>query len=298
MDGDFAEMPTAVEPVGVHGRSPSAEKIALFRSLFRGREDVYPRRFVSKKTGPGYAPACGNEWVRGICEKPRIKCGDCPNRAFLTVTDEVIRCHLSGKDKAGQEFIAGVYPMLADETCYFLAMDFDKETWRDDVLAVMATCRDLDLPAALERSRSGNGGHIWLFFTDAVPATLARKIGSFLLTETMERRPELGLASYDRLFPNQDTLPKGGFGNLIALPMQKAPRESGNSIFVDETLTPYPDQWAFLSSIPRISTERIESIARDAENRGRVIGVRFALAANDEPEPWNTLTKGNRSGAR
>ena len=289
MDGDFAEMPTAVEPVGVHGRSPSAEKIALFRSLFRGREDVYPRRFVSKKTGPGYAPACGNEWVRGICEKPRIKCGDCPNRAFLTVTDEVIRCHLSGKDKAGQEFIAGVYPMLADETCYFLAMDFDKETWRDDVLAVMATCRDLDLPAALERSRSGNGGHIWLFFTDAVPATLARKIGSFLLTETMERRPELGLASYDRLFPNQDTLPKGGFGNLIALPMQKAPRESGNSIFVDETLTPYPDQWAFLSSIPRISTERIESIARDAENRGRVIGVRFALAANDEPEPWNTL---------
>ena len=196
MDGDFAEMPTAVEPVGVHGRSPSAEKIALFRSLFRGREDVYPRRFVSKKTGPGYAPACCNEWVRGICEKPRIKCGDCPNRAFLTVTDEVIRCHLSGKDKAVQEFIAGVYPMLADETCYFLAMDFDKETWRDDVLAVMATCRDLDLPAALERSRSGNGGHIWLFFTDAVPATLARKIGSFLLTETMERRPELGLASY------------------------------------------------------------------------------------------------------
>jgi hypothetical protein len=285
MDGDLAEMPTAVGPVGVHGRSPSAEKIALFRSLFRGREDVYPRRFVSKKTGPGYAPACGNEWVRGICEKPRIKCGDCPNRAFLPVTDEVIRCHLSGKDKAGQEFIAGVYPMLADENCYFLAMDFDKETWRDDVLAVMATCRDLDLPAALERSRSGNGGHIWLFFTDAVPATLARKLGSFLLTETMERRPELGLASYDRLFPNQDTLPKGGFGNLIALPIQKAPRESGNSIFVDENLTPYPDQWAFLSSIPRLSPERIESIARDAENRGRVVGVRFALTADDEPEP-------------
>jgi len=285
MDGDLAEMPTAVGPVGVHGLSPSAEKIALFRSLFRGREDVYPRRFVSKKTGPGYAPACGNEWVRGICEKPRIKCGDCPNRAFLPVTDEVIRCHLSGKDKAGQEFIAGVYPMLADENCYFLAMDFDKETWRDDVLAVMATCRDLDLPAALERSRSGNGGHIWLFFTDAVPATLARKLGSFLLTETMERRPELGLASYDRLFPNQDTLPKGGFGNLIALPIQKAPRESGNSIFVDENLTPYPDQWAFLSSIPRLSPERIESIARDAENRGRVVGVRFALTADDEPEP-------------
>ncbi len=290
MDGDFTGMPTAVAPVGVHGRSPSGEKIALFRSLFRGREDVYPRRFESKKTGrSGYAPACGNEWVRGICEKPRIKCGDCPHRAFLPVTDEVIRYHLSGKDKAGQDFIAGVYPMLADETCYFLAMDFDKETWRDDVLAVMATCRDLDIPAALERSRSGNGGHIWLFFSDAVPATLARKLGSFLLTETMERRPELGLASYDRLFPNQDTLPKGGFGNLIALPMQKAPRDKGNSVFVDETLTPYPDQWAFLSSIPRLSRERIESITRDAESRGRVVGVRFALTTDDEPEPWNTL---------
>jgi superfamily II DNA or RNA helicase len=290
MDGDFAGMPTAVEPVGVYGRSPSGEKIALFRSLFRGREDVYPRRFESKKTGrSGYAPACGNEWVRGICEKPRIKCGDCPHRAFLHVTDEVIRCHLSGKDKAGQEFIAGVYPMLADETCYFLAMDFDKETWRDDVLAVMATCRDLDIPAALERSRSGNGGHIWMFFADAVPATLARKLGSFVLTETMERRPELGLASYDRLFPNQDTLPKGGFGNLIALPMQKVPREKGNSVFVDETLSDYPDQWAFLSSIRRLSRDRIESITRDAESRGRVVDVRFALTTDDEPEPWNTL---------
>lgn len=290
MDGDFAGKATAADSAGVHGRSSTGEKIALFRSLFRGREDVYPRRFESKKTGrSGYAPACGNEWVRGICEKPRIKCGDCPHRAFLHVTDEVVRCHLSGKDRAGQEFIAGVYPMLADETCHFLAMDFDKETWRDDVLAVMATCRDLDIPAALERSRSGNGGHIWMFFADAVPATLARKLGSFVLTETMERRPELGLASYDRLFPNQDTLPKGGFGNLIALPMQKVPREKGNSVFVDGALSPYPDQWAFLSSIRRLSRDRIESITRDAESRGRVVGVRFALTADDEPEPWNTL---------
>jgi superfamily II DNA or RNA helicase len=290
MDGEFAGKTTATDSAGVHGRSSTGEKIALFRSLFRGRENVYPRRFESRKTGcSGYAPACGNEWVRGICEKPRIKCGDCPHRAFLQVTDEVVRCHLSGKDKAGQEFIAGVYPMLADETCYFLAMDFDKETWRDDVLAVMATCRDLDIPAALERSRSGNGGHIWMFFADAVPATLARKLGSFVLTETMERRPELGLASYDRLFPNQDTLPKGGFGNLIALPMQKVPREKGNSVFVDETLSDYPDQWAFLSSIRRLSRDRIESITRDAESRGRVVGVRFALTTDDEPEPWNTL---------
>ena len=288
MSGTVDSQLPAAESGGVHARSPSSEKVALFRSLFRGREDVYPRRFESKKTGrAGYAPACGNEWVRGICEKPRIKCGDCPHRAFLPVTDEVIRWHLSGKDAAGQDFVAGVYPMFADETCCFLAMDFDKDAWRDDVLAVMETCRRLQIPAALERSRSGNGGHVWLFF-EAVPATLARKLGSFILTETMELRPELGLASYDRLFPNQDTLPKGGFGNLIALPMQKRPRDNGHSVFVDETLTPLSDQWAFLSAMRRLSPDRIEAIALEAESRGRVVGVRFAHSPDDEAEPWNS----------
>jgi superfamily II DNA or RNA helicase len=282
----FSEGPVC--PQGVCAHSSPAEKIALFRSLFRGREDVYPRRFESKKTGrAGYAPACGNEWVLGVCEKPRIKCGDCPHRAFLPVTDEVVRWHLSGKDKSGQDFVAGVYPMLADETCHFLAMDFDKESWREDVLAVMATCRTLRISSALERSRSGNGGHVWLFFTESVPATLARKLGTFILTEAMEQRPELCFASYDRLFPNQDTLPKGGFGNLIALPMQKRPRGNGHSMFVDETFTPYSDPWAFLSSIRRLSRSRIESIVEDAEHRGRVVGVRFALEPDDEPEPWN-----------
>ncbi|GAA5481318.1 TOTE conflict system archaeo-eukaryotic primase domain-containing protein [Haloferula sargassicola] len=269
--------------------SPVVEKVALFRSLFRGRNDVYPRRFESQRSGrSGYAPACGNEWVRGVCEKPRIKCADCPHRAFLPVTDEVIRRHLSGKDSSGAAFTAGVYPMLIDETCHFLAIDFDKDSWGDDVRAVMATCHKLDIPAALERSRSGNGGHVWLFFAEAVPATLARKVGSFLLTETMERRPEIGLASYDRLFPNQDTLPKGGFGNLIALPLQKTPRMNGNSVFVDDALEPWPDQWAFLSSVRRLSKEQVETLARDAETRGRVTGVRFVLADDEnDPEPWN-----------
>ena len=138
--------------------SPQA-KIALFRSLFRGREDVYPRRFESRKTGKsGYAPACANEWVRGICEKPRIKCAECPNRRFLPVTDDVIRWHLSGRDAEGQPFVAGVYPMLLDETCFFLAVDFDKAGWREDAAAFLETCRRLNLPAALERSRSGEAG--------------------------------------------------------------------------------------------------------------------------------------------
>ena len=194
---------------GVNQRSPAEAKIALFRSLFRGREDVYPRRFESRKTGrAGYSPVCGNEWVQGICEKPRIKCSECPHQRFLPVTDEAIQWHLKGDDH-GRDFVMGVYPMLLDETCFFLAADFDKTKWQDDIAAFWETCRQMNLPVALERSRSGKGGHIWFFFNEAVPANLARKMGAHILTETMERRPDIGLDSYDRFFPNQDTLPQG-----------------------------------------------------------------------------------------
>jgi hypothetical protein len=267
--------------------SPSATKIALFRSLFRGRADVYPRRFESRKTGKsGYAPACANEWVRGICEKPRIKCAVCPHRRFLPVTDDVIRWHLSGCDDAGLSFVAGVYPLLLDEACFFLAIDFDKTGWQADALAVLQGCRRLGLAAALERSRSGRGGHVWLFFEDAIPATLARRLGSHLLTEAMEARPDIGLDSYDRLFPNQDTMPQGGFGNLIALPLQKGPRELGNSVFVDDDLMPWPDQWAFLSTVRKAARYDAERIVQDAERRGRVLGVRLPPQDDGEDEPW------------
>src|SRR5437870_4815082 len=148
--------PMLLEASPVHQHSAADAKIRLFRSLFRGREDVYPRRFESRKTGKsGYAPACGNEWVRGICEKPRIKCAECPHRRFLPVTDDVIRRHLSGVDETGQPFVAGIYPMLLDETCFFLAVDFDKSRWLEDSTAFMDTCRRMDLSPALERSRSG-----------------------------------------------------------------------------------------------------------------------------------------------
>jgi hypothetical protein len=154
----------------VSHQSSVEAKIALFRSLFRGRDDVYPRRFESRKTGrSGYQPACANEWERGVCEKPKIKCADCPNRRFLPVTDDVIRRHLSGQDENGRAFVMGVYPMLQDETCFLLAVDFDKAGWCEDARAFLATCRNMNVPAALERSRSGNGGHIWLFFDEAVP---------------------------------------------------------------------------------------------------------------------------------
>ena len=278
----------------VHHRSSPEAKIALFRSFFRGREDVYPRRFESSKTGKsGYSPACANQWMRGVCEKPRVKCAECPQSRFLPVTDEVICWHLSGHDDGGRDFVMGVYPMLQDETCFLLAADFDKSHWREDTEAVLQTCRGLNLPALLERSRSGNGAHIWLFFAQAIPAALARRLGSHLLTETMERRPEIGLDSYDRFFPNQDTLPRGGFGNLIALPLQKGPREVGNSVFLDEPGNPHADPWALLSQISKIGRDTVEEIVRDAERRGRIVGVRRALPDEEDAEPW-TLSPSRR----
>jgi superfamily II DNA or RNA helicase/very-short-patch-repair endonuclease len=270
----------------ITNESPPGAKIELFRSLFRGRPDVYPRRFESRKTGKaGYAPACAHEWVRGICEKPRIKCADCLNRRFLPVTDEVIRWHLSGRDDQGRDFVMGVYPLFQDDTCCFLAVDFDRESWQDDAGAFLETCGRLDLPVALERSWSGNGGHIWFFFEEALAASLARRLASHILTETMENRPEMGFGSYDRFFPNQDTLPKGGFGNLIALPLQKQARQRGNTIFLDQRFKPYPDQWSFLASVRRIGRARVEALVRDAESKGRVIGVRAVIEEGDET-PW------------
>ena len=268
--------------------SPSEEKIALFGSLFRGRTDVYPRRFENLRTGKsGYSPACGNEWVRGVCEKPRVKCSDCLRQAFLGVTAECLRRHLSGVDPAGRPFVMGVYPMLRDETCHFLAVDFDKDAWQEDVTAYLETCREWEVPAVLERSRSGNGGHVWFFFGEALPAALARKLGAALLTRTMERRPDLGLRSYDRLFPNQDTLPKGGFGNLIALPLQKAARQNGNSEFVDGNFQPYPDQWAFLSSVVRSNRGHVASVVENASRDGGIMGVRLPTEQDEEDdEPW------------
>ena len=287
---------TNAQRLGQH--SPAAAKIALFRSLFRGREDVYPRRFESRKTGrSGYAPACSNEWVQGICEKPRIKCAVCPHRRFLPLTDDVIRWHLSGRDAGDQPFVAGVYPLLLDETCFFLAVDFDKEGWQADSIAFLRGCRRLGLSPALERSRSGRGGHAWFFFEQAVPAALARRLGSHLLTEAMEDRPDIGLDSYDRLFPNQDTMPQGGFGNLIALPLQRGPRDQGNSVFVADDLEPWPDQWAFLAGVRRLSRTEVEAIVQEAERRGRVLGVRLPPQDDGDVEPWTAPPSRRRQAA-
>ncbi len=269
------------------------EKVRLFGRFFRGREDVFPRRFESAKTGKsGYQPACANEWKPGVCLKPRVKCAVCEARAFLPVTEAFLDAHLRGHlqgESADKDFTMGVYPLLMDETCYFLAVDFDKDSWQADASAYVETCGRFDVPAYLERSRSGNGGHVWIFFDGTLPAKTARQLGTFLLTETMERRPDLGFDSYDRFFPNQDTLPQGGFGNLIALPLQKRPREKGNSVFVDSaTFQPWDDQWAALASFRRMPRVAAEKIVAEAELAGRVLGVRV-VEAEDELErerPW------------
>jgi superfamily II DNA or RNA helicase len=285
----------------ITGSSSATAKIALFRRLFAGRQDVFPVRWENTKTGrSGYAPACANEWVKGVCGKPQVKCGECPNQAFIPVSDETIERHLRGDDRSrGQSgnFVAGVYPLLHDETCWFLAADFDGENWAADALAYTQTCRVKGVPAVLERSRSGEGGHVWIFFSEPVPARQARQLGSLLITETMERRPEIGFASYDRFFPSQDTMPIGGFGNLIALPLQPRAREQGNSMFVDDDLRPFDDQWAFLSSLPRLTPDAVAALVGEAEASGRVLGVRMPIEDDNADEPWRMPPSRRRESA-
>lgn len=266
--------------VVTNGSTPS-EKVALFRSLFRGREDVYAVRWEGRGGRSGYAPACRNEWTKPVCRKPEIKCNACEYRELLSVTDQVIFDHLAGRHTAG------IYPLLQDETCWFLALDFDKKSWQDDAAAFLETCGEMQIPAALERSRSGNGAHVWVFFEKPIPASLVRNLGTYILTRTMEHRHQIGLDSYDRIFPNQNTLPKGGFGNLIALPLQRVPRNKNNSVFLNEEFELYPDQWFFLSTLRKMQFSEVEAIVRDASHNGGVLCVRNSTEDEvNNSAPW------------
>jgi superfamily II DNA or RNA helicase len=256
------------------------DKIRLFRSLFHGREDVYPLMWQNKKTlKVGYIPACKNDWKSGLCDKFRVKCSECPNRELTPLTDQVIQNHLEGK------ITAGVYPLLKDDKCYFLAIDFDKQSWMDDIAAFCDTCDGLGIHVSLERSRSGNGGHVWIFFLDAIAASTARNLGCYLVTRTMSLYPQLSMDSYDRLFPNQDTIPKGGFGNLIALPLQKMPAEKGNTLFLDDNFQPYKDQWNYLASVKRVASHTVDDIVRDAIRTDQVLGIHIGPTEDDD-SPW------------
>ena len=263
------------------------KKIELFKLLFIGREDVYAKRYYNQKTGQsGYVPACANEWVQGVCDKRKYKCSQCPNRSFIKINDRIIYNHLKGDDEFTRDVI-GTYPMLPDETTKFLAIDFDKESWMKDIAVVRVFCNQYNIPSCVERSRSGNGAHLWLFFSEPVSAVDARKLGSGILTKAMEERHELKFNSYDRMFPNQDVMPKGGFGNLIALPLQGKARKNGNSVFVDENFIPYSDQWEYLHNIHRIKPDELGSYIKLLCPSGDM----GELVSSSDEKPWQRITE-------
>jgi superfamily II DNA or RNA helicase len=266
---------------GISDQLDPMEKIRLFMSLFKGREDVYAKRWQNREGRAGFAPVCRNEWKSGLCRKPSVKCFDCRHQDYDALDEKVIEAHLRGN------IIIGLYPLRRDDLCHLLAIDFDEQGWQQDCTALREVCVGFNVPMALERSRSGNGAHAWFFFVNPIPAGLARKFGSALLTCAMGRRHELTFTSYDRFFPSQDTLPKGGFGNLIALPLQKTAREQGNSVFVDERFHPHEDQWRFLSGIDRLSEEEITELIPQLSP-----GDELGTLRKDEEEagkPWETV---------
>lgn len=230
------------------------QKIAIFRSLFRGRSDIFSNRWQNQQGRSGYSVACNNEWIQGICHKPRVKCKDCNHRQFTELNDQIIYRHLAGQK------VVGLYPLMHDNTCYFLAVDFDKGQWQEEVQAMSQACARFYIPHTIERSRSGNGAHLWVFFKDKVLAKEARLLGFGLLDKAMEIYPNLSFDSYDRLFPNQDVLPEGGFGNLIALPLQREARLSGNSSFVDADLHIIEDQWQHLAKMKSIPPKDLPTL--------------------------------------
>ena len=263
------------------------ERLRLFQSLFKGRENVFARRWFSKTTGKsGYQPVCINEWKQGICDKKKYRCVICPNRNFAPLTTQDMYRHLEGKDEYCCD-VVGLYAIMQDNNCAFLCADFDdkncKYGYKEDVLTYVGVCREWLIPYAIERSRSGNGAHVWIFFEAPLPASKARRLGNAILTEAMTRNGQMSFNSYDRFFPNQDYLPEGGFGNLVALPLQGQARRKENSVFVDNDFLVYKDQWAFLYNLKKIQESTIDQLLRlhYQEELGK-------LSMSSENKPWVT----------
>ena len=273
------------------------ERVNLFRSLFRGREDVFARRWESRNSGKsGYQPVCRREWQSQYCDKKKYKCAECPNREFEPLAYKHIYRHLEGRDPDCRD-VVGLYAITANDGCNFLCADFDDKScehgYQNDVKAYIAVCRDWDIPAYTERSRSGNGAHVWIFFAEEVKARDARRLGNAILTEAMERDGRMSFKSYDRLFPNQDTMPTGGFGNLVALPLQGRARKNGNSVFVNDDFKPYADQWRFLQSVKKMTVLELAA-AISSHCAQEPMG---ALSKTSESAPWERPTAKSMSKA-
>ena len=263
------------------------ERVAIFHSLFKGREDVFAQRWFSKTTGKsGYQPVCINEWRRGVCDKKKYKCADCPNRHFAPLTYQDLYRHLEGKDENCCD-VVGLYAIMPDNNCTFLCTDFDDKSckygYKDDVLAFVGVCKEWNIPYAIERSRSGNGAHVWIFFEEPIPAFKARRLGNAILTEAMRHNGRMSFNSYDRFFPNQDRMPEGGFGNLVALPLQGQARKRRNSVFVDDDFLAYKDQWAFLYNINKVKDTEVDMLLNI-----HVCEELGALTTSSESKPWVT----------
>ena len=273
------------------------EKLQIFNNLFAGRRDVYARGFESRKyMKMGYYPACANADNPSLCQRGRIRCSKCPHRKYASFDFQVIKNHLQGQDEKGRRFVAGLYPMMPDETCKVLVVDFDSDNYQKEALAFLNTCDNHAISAYLERSRSGNGAHVWFFFNEFIKASVASKLGFLLLQETMNKESSLSFDSFNRMIPNQDTLPEGGLGNLIALPLQRQPRYQGNSVFVDREFQPFPDQWAYLSGVHKLSFIDVKKVLDEFSRNPQYLNsdIRPLMPSTQNPDdfeikPWEPV---------